>query len=58
MQGELSELAEITRTSQEIEAKHGKLDVLIVSAAVAAFGSLENVTAEQFYRLFSRMCIL
>lgn len=53
VQGDFSKPEEITRTFAEIEIKHGKLDVLVNNAGVAAFGPLERVTAEEFYRLFN-----
>ena len=53
VQGDFSQPAEITRTFAEIEKKHGKLDVLVNNAGVAAFGPLESVTAEEFHRLFN-----
>jgi 3-oxoacyl-[acyl-carrier protein] reductase len=52
VQGDFSKPEEITRTFAEIEKKHGKLDVLVNNAGVAAFGPLESVTAEEFHRLF------
>jgi 3-oxoacyl-[acyl-carrier protein] reductase len=53
VQGDFSKAEEITRTFAEIEKKHGKLDVLVNNAGVAAFGPLESVTAEEFHRLFN-----
>jgi 3-oxoacyl-[acyl-carrier protein] reductase len=53
LQADLSKPEEITRTFAEIGKKHGKLDVLVNNAGVAAFGPLETVTAEQFHRLFN-----
>jgi 3-oxoacyl-[acyl-carrier protein] reductase len=53
VQGDFSKPEEITRTFAEIEKKHGKLDVLVNNAGVAGFGPLENVTAEEFHRLFN-----
>jgi 3-oxoacyl-[acyl-carrier protein] reductase len=53
VQGDFSKPEEITRTFAEIENKHGKLDVLVNNAGVAAFGPLESVTAEEFHRLFN-----
>jgi 3-oxoacyl-[acyl-carrier protein] reductase len=53
LQGDFSKLEEITRTFAEIEKRHGKLDVLVNNAGVAGFGPLENVTAEEFHRLFN-----
>lgn len=52
VQGDFSKPAEIAQTFAEIESKHGKLDVLVNNAGVASFGPLENVTAEEFHRLF------
>ncbi len=53
VQGDFSKPEDITRTFAEIEKKHGKLDVLVNNAGVAAFGPLESVTAEQFRWLFN-----
>ena len=39
-------------TVREIEAKHGRLDVLVNNAGILAFGDLQSTTAEQFRRLF------
>ena len=47
VQGDFSKHQEITRTFAEIEKKHGKLDVLVNNAGVAAFGPLESVTADR-----------
>ena len=52
VKGDFSQPAEIAQTFAEIESKHGKLDVLVNNAGVASFGPLENVTAEEFHRLF------
>jgi 3-oxoacyl-[acyl-carrier protein] reductase len=53
VQGDFSKPEEITRTFAEIDKKHGKLDVLVNNAGVAAFGPLESVTAEEFHRQFN-----
>jgi 3-oxoacyl-[acyl-carrier protein] reductase len=53
VQGDFSKPEEITRTFAEIEKKHGKLDVLVNNAGVAGFGPLENMTAEEFHRMFN-----
>ena len=53
LQGDFSKPEEITRTFAEIEKKHGKLDVLVNNAGVAGFGPLENVTEEEFHRMFN-----
>jgi 3-oxoacyl-[acyl-carrier protein] reductase len=53
VQGDFSKPEEITRTFAEIEKRHGKLDVLVNNAGVAAFGPLESVTVEDFHRLFN-----
>ena len=53
VQGDFSRPEEITRTFAEIEKKHGKLDVLVNNAGVAGFGPLEDVTTEDFHRLFN-----
>ena len=52
VQGDFSQPAEIAQTFAEIESKHGRLEVLVNNAGVASFGPLENVTAEEFHRLF------
>jgi 3-oxoacyl-[acyl-carrier protein] reductase len=53
VQGDFSKPEEITRTFAEIEKKHGKLDVLVNNAGVAAFRPLESATAEEFHRQFN-----
>jgi 3-oxoacyl-[acyl-carrier protein] reductase len=53
VQADFSKPEEITRTFAEIERRHGKLDVLVNNAGVAAFGPLESVTAEEFHRQFN-----
>ena len=53
VRGDFSKPEEITRTFAGIEEKHGKLDVLVNNAGVAAFGPLESVTAEEFHRQFN-----
>ena len=53
LQGDFSQPAEITQTFAEIETKHGKLDVLVNNAGLAAFGPLDRVTPEDFHRLFN-----
>ena len=52
VKGDFSQPAEIAQTFAEIESKHGRLEVLVNNAGVASFGPLENVTAEEFHRLF------
>ena len=52
VEGDFSQPPEITRTFAEIEQTHGRRDVLVNNAGVAASGRLESVTAEQFHRLF------
>jgi len=52
VQGDFSKAEEITRTFAEIEARHGRLDVLVNNAGVAGFGALDSVTAQEFHRMF------
>lgn len=53
VQGDFTKPEDITQTFVEVEKKHGKLDVLVNNAGVAGFGPLENVTAEEFHRMFN-----
>ena len=53
VRGDFSDPEEITQTFAEVEARHGKLDVLVNNAGVASFGPLERVTSEEFHRLFN-----
>ena len=53
VQGDFSKPDEITRVFGEIETKHSKLDVLVNNAGVAGFGPLNQVTPEEFHRIFN-----
>jgi len=53
IQGDFSKPEEITRVYAEIKETYGRLDVLVNNAAVYAFGALEDVTPEEFYRQFN-----
>lgn len=53
VQGDFSKPDEITRVFAEIETKHGKLDALVNNAGVAGFGPLNQVTPEEFHRIFN-----
>ena len=39
--------------SKTSKNKHGKLDVVVNNAGVAGFGPLEQITADEFYRMFN-----
>ncbi|RRA49942.1 SDR family NAD(P)-dependent oxidoreductase [Acidipila sp. EB88] len=53
MQGDFSNHEDITRTFAEIRRRHGRLHVLVNNAGIAGFGPLEQVTGEEFHRLFN-----
>lgn len=52
IQGDVSKPEEITRTFAAIKAQYRKLDILVNNAGVYKFGSLEEVTPEEFHRQF------
>ena len=48
VQGDVSKLADIDRLFEETKKAHGRIDVLVVNAGVAPFGSLEQVDEATF----------
>jgi len=52
VQADLARKADIQRLFAETRAAFGRLDVLVNNAGVYEFAPLEDVTAEQFHRLF------
>jgi 3-oxoacyl-[acyl-carrier protein] reductase len=52
IQGDFSKPEQIKRAFEDIQRKHGKLDVLVNNAGVFGRTSLEEITPEEFYRLF------
>jgi 3-oxoacyl-[acyl-carrier protein] reductase len=53
IQADFSKPEDIARTFAEVKKRHGKLDILVNNAGVYAFGPLEQVTPEEFYRQFN-----
>lgn len=52
-QGDFSKEQDISRVYAEIAGTHGKLDILVNNAGVFGFGSIEQVNAEDFHRMFN-----
>ena len=52
VQADVARKADIQRLFAETQAAFGRLDVLVNNAGVYEFSPLEEVTAEQFHRLF------
>src|SRR5271166_296038 len=53
IQGDFSKPDDITRVYAEIARTHKRLDILVNNAGVYAFGSIEEVTPEEFHREFN-----
>ena len=53
IQGDFSNLEDITRTFAEIKQKYGKLDILVNNAGVFSFGPVDDITPEEFHRQFN-----
>src|ERR1700704_139601 len=52
IQGDVSQAKDIQRLFAETKKALGRLDVLVNNAGVYEFASLEQVTEEQFHRMF------
>lgn len=48
VQGDVSKIADIERLVEETRKAHGRIDVLVVNAGIAPFGSLEQVDEATF----------
>jgi 3-oxoacyl-[acyl-carrier protein] reductase len=53
IQGDFSRPEDITRTFAAIKQQFGRLDILVNNAGVYSFGPVEEVTPEEFHRLFN-----
>jgi 3-oxoacyl-[acyl-carrier protein] reductase len=52
VQGDVSKLEDIKKVFAETKKAFGKLDVLVNNAGIYEFSPLENVTADQFHKMF------
>jgi 3-oxoacyl-[acyl-carrier protein] reductase len=52
VQGDVAKKADIERLFAETKKAFGRLDVLVNNAGVYEFGSLEQITAENFHKMF------
>src|SRR5215475_6503698 len=52
IQGNVSKKAEVERLFAETEKAFGKIDILVNNAGVYEFTSLEEVTEQQFHKMF------
>ena len=52
VQGDVAKAAEVQRLFAETTKEFGRLDVLVNNAGVYQFGALDEITEEQFHRLF------
>jgi len=53
VQGDVSKAADVKRIFSETKKAFGRLDVLVNNAGVYQFGALEEITEEQFHRMFN-----
>ena len=53
IQGDFSKQEDISRVYAAIAETHRKLDILVNNAGVYGFGTVEQVTAEDFHRMFN-----
>jgi 3-oxoacyl-[acyl-carrier protein] reductase len=53
VQASVAKAADVTRLFAEAKAAYGALDILVNNAGVYAFGALEDLTEEEFYRQFN-----
>lgn len=53
IRGDVSNPEEISQTFATIKEQYGRLDILVNNAGVYKFGSLEEVTPEEFHRQFN-----
>jgi 3-oxoacyl-[acyl-carrier protein] reductase len=53
VQGDVSKAADVTRLFAEAKAAFGSLDILVNNAGIYQFGSLVDLTEEEFHRQFN-----
>lgn len=53
VQGDVSQAEDVTRLFVEAKKAFGKVDVLVNNAGVYQFAALEEITEEQFHRMFN-----
>src|SRR5579862_3266380 len=53
VQGDVSKSADVRRLFAETKKAFGKLDVLVNNAGLYQFAALEEITEEQFHRMFN-----
>jgi 3-oxoacyl-[acyl-carrier protein] reductase len=53
VQGDVSKVADVRRIFAETKKAFGQLDVLVNNAGIYQFGALDEITEEQFHRLFN-----
>src|ERR1700728_2506129 len=53
IQGDVSKTADVTRLFAETKKVFGSLDVLVNNAGIYKFGTLEEITEEEFHRQFN-----
>jgi 3-oxoacyl-[acyl-carrier protein] reductase len=53
VQGDVAQASDVKRIFAETKKAFGKLDILVNNAGVYQFGALEDITEEQFHRMFN-----
>ena len=53
VQGDVSKVADVTRLFAETKKAFGSLDILVNNAGIYKFGTLEEITEEEFHRQFN-----
>lgn len=53
VQGDVAQAEDVKRIFAETKKAFGKLDILVNNAGVYQFGALEDITEEQFHRMFN-----
>lgn len=53
VQGDVAQADDVKRIFAETKKAFGKLDILVNNAGVYQFGALEDITEEQFHRMFN-----
>ena len=53
VQGDVSKAADVTRLFAETKKAFGSLDILVNNAGIYKFGTLEEITEEEFHRQFN-----